>query len=151
MTKQFEILDKLGRSTLVVLTTKYISKDYLNHLHIVEKAISNFNFDPLDEKLADEDQIDFHKPDIQDSISTVEEKLVQQSNYFKYWNVAGKNEESDTSVNKNDENVTANQFYFPEFASKLRNWYLPKHYKKQRSCCYFERNYCSKYNGENKY
>ena len=55
----------------------------------------------------------------------MKEKLVQQSKFFKYWNVAGKNEESDTSVNKNDENVTANQFYFPEFANKLRNWYLP--------------------------
>ena len=49
MSKQFEILDRLGRSTLVVLTTKYISKDYLNHLHIVEKATNNFNFEPLDE------------------------------------------------------------------------------------------------------
>ena len=55
----------------------------------------------------------------------MEEKLVQQSKFFKYWNVAGKNEESDTSINKNDENVTANQFYFPEFANKLGNWYLP--------------------------
>ena len=55
----------------------------------------------------------------------MKEKLVQQSKFFKYWNVAGKNEESDTSVNKDDENVTANQFYFPEFANKLRNWYLP--------------------------
>ena len=63
MTKQFEILDRLGRSTLVVLTTKYISKDYLNHLHIVEKAINNFNFEPLHEQLTDEDEIDFHKPD----------------------------------------------------------------------------------------
>ena len=53
MTKQFEILDRLGRSTLVVLTTKYISKDYLNHLHIVEKAINNSNFEPLEEKLTD--------------------------------------------------------------------------------------------------
>ena len=51
--------------------------------------------------------------------------LVEQSNFFKFWNVAGKNEESDTSVNKNDENVTANQFYFPEFNNKSRNWYLP--------------------------
>ena len=125
MMKQFEILDRLGRSTLVVLTTKYISKDYLNHLHTVEKAINNFNFEPLDEKLTDEDEIDFHKPDIQDNISTVEEKLVQQSKFFKYWNVAEKNEESDASINKNDEYVTANQFYFPEFANKLRNWYLP--------------------------
>ena len=63
MTKQFEILDTLGRSTLVVLTTKYISKDYLNHFHIVEKAINNFNFEPLHEQLTDEDEIDFHKPD----------------------------------------------------------------------------------------
>ena len=63
MTKQFEILDRLGRSTLVVLTTKYISKDYLNHFHIVEKAINNFNFEPLHEQLTDEDEIDFHKPD----------------------------------------------------------------------------------------
>ena len=55
----------------------------------------------------------------------MEEKLVQQSKFFKYWNVAGKNEESDTSVKKNDENVTENQFYFPESANKLRNWYLP--------------------------
>ena len=55
----------------------------------------------------------------------MEEKLKQQSKIFTYWNVAGKNEESDTSVNKNDENVTANQFYYPEFAKKLRNWYLP--------------------------
>ena len=47
----------------------------------------------------------------------MKEKLVQQSKFFKYWNVAGKNEESDTSVNKDDENVTANQFYSPE----LRN------------------------------
>ena len=84
MTKQFEILDRLGRSTLVVLTTKYISKDYLNHLHIVEKAINNFNFEPLDEKLTDKDEIDFHKPDTQDNKSTVEEKLVQQSKFFKY-------------------------------------------------------------------
>ena len=125
MMKQFEILDRLGRSTLVVLTTKYISKDYLNHFHIVEKSINNFNFEPLDEKLTDEDEIDFHKPDIQDNKSTVEEKLVQQSKFFKYWNVAGKNEESGTSVKKNDEKVTANQFYFPEFANKLRNWCLP--------------------------
>ena len=44
MTKQFEVLDRLGRSTLVVLTTKYISKDYLNHLHIAEKAINNLIF-----------------------------------------------------------------------------------------------------------
>ena len=112
---------------MVVLTTKYISKDYLNHLHIVEKAITNFNCEPLDEKWTDEDKTDFHKPDIQDSKSTVEEKLVlvQQSKFFKYWNVVGKNEESDTSVNKNDENVTANQFYFPEFHNKSRNWYLP--------------------------
>ena len=49
MSKQFEILDRLGRSTLVVLTTKYISKDYLNHLHIVEKTINNFKFETLDE------------------------------------------------------------------------------------------------------
>ena len=55
----------------------------------------------------------------------MEEKLIQQSEFFKYLYVAGKIEESDTSVNKNDENVTANQFYFPEFANKLRNWYLP--------------------------
>ena len=54
----------------------------------------------------------------------MEEKLKQQSKFFTYWNVAGKNEESDASVNKNDENVTANQFYYPEFANKLRNWYL---------------------------
>ena len=125
MTKQFEILDRLEKSTLVVLTTKYISKDYLNHLHTVEKAINNFNFEPLDEKLTDKDEIDFHKPDTQDNKSTVEEKLVQQSKFFKYWNVAEKNEESDASINKNDEYVTANQFYFPEFANKLRNWYLP--------------------------
>ena len=91
MMKQFEILDRLGRSTLAVLTTKYISKDYLNHFHIVEKSINNFNFEPLDEKLTDEDEIDFHKPDIQDNKSTVKEKLVQQSKFFKYWNVAGKN------------------------------------------------------------
>ena len=122
MSKQFEILDRLGNLTLVVLTTKYISKDYL---HIVEKAINNFNFEHLDEKLTDEDETDFHKPDIQDNIRTVEKKLVQQSKFFKYWNVAEKNEESDASVNKNDEKVTANQFYFPEFANKLRNWYLP--------------------------
>ena len=77
MTKQFEVLDRLGRSALVVLTTKYISKDYLNHLHIVEKAMNNFNFEPLDEKLTDEDEIDSHKPDIQDNKSTMEEKLVQ--------------------------------------------------------------------------
>ena len=53
----------------------------------------------------------------------MEEKLVlvKQSKFFKYWNVAGKNEESDTSVNKNDENVAANQFYFPEFNNKSRN------------------------------
>ena len=76
--------------------------------------------EPLDEKLTGEDEIDFYKPDIQENISTVEENLVQQSNFFKYWNVAG-NEESDASVNKNDENVSANQFYFPEFANKLRN------------------------------
>ena len=126
MTKQFEILDRLERSTLVVLTTKYISKDYLNHLYMVEKAMHNFNFEPVDEKLTDKEEIDFHKPDTQDNKSTVQkEKLVQQSKFFKYWNVAGKNEESDASVNKNDENVTANQFYFPEFANKLRNWYLP--------------------------
>ena len=24
-----------------------------------------------------------------------------------------------------DENITSNQFCFPEFANKLRNWYLP--------------------------
>ena len=121
MTKQFEVLDRLGRSTLAVLTTKYISKDYLNHLPIAEKVIHNFNFEPLDEKLTYEDEIDFHKPDIQDNKNTVEEKLVQQSNFFKYWNVAGRNEKSDTSVNKDDENVTASQFYLPEFANKLRN------------------------------
>ena len=44
----------------------------------------------------------------------MEEKLVQQSNFFKYWNVAGRNEEIDTSVNKDDENITENQLYFPE-------------------------------------
>ena len=110
MTKQFEILERLGRSTLVVLTTRYISKDYLNHLHIVEKAINNFNFEPLEEKLADKDETDFQNADIQDNKSTVEEKLKQQSKFCKYWNVAEKNEESDTSVNKNDENITANQF-----------------------------------------
>ena len=125
MTKQFEILERLGRSTLVVLTTRYISKGYLNHLHIVEKAINNFNFEPLEEKLAEKDETDFQNTDIQDNKSTVEEKLKQQSKFCKYWNVAEKNEESDTSVNKNDENITANQFYYPEFANKLRNWYLP--------------------------
>ena len=70
--------------TLVVLTTKYISEDYLNHLHIVEKAMNNFYFKPLNEQLTDEDEIDFHKPDIQDNKSTVEEKLVQQLKFFKY-------------------------------------------------------------------
>ena len=55
MTKQFEILDRLWRSTLVVSTTKYISKDCLNYLHIVEKAINNFNLEPLDLKLTDKD------------------------------------------------------------------------------------------------
>ena len=95
MSKQFEMLDRLGRLTLVVLTTKYISKGYLNHLHIVEKALNNFNFEHLDEILTDEDETDFHKPDIQDNIRTVEEKLVQQSKFFKYWNVAEKNEKSD--------------------------------------------------------
>ena len=55
----------------------------------------------------------------------MEEKLVQQSKRFKYWNVAGRNEASDTSVIKDDENVTANQFYFSEFANKLRNVYFP--------------------------
>ena len=98
MTKQFEILDRLKRSTLVVLTTKYISKGYLNHLHIVENAITNFNFEPLDEKLTDEDEIEFHKPDIQDNISIVEEKLVQQSKFVKHWNVTEKNEECDASI-----------------------------------------------------
>ena len=84
MKKQFEVLDRLGRSTLVVLTTKYVSKDYLNHLHIAKKAINSFNIKPLDEKLTDEDEIDFHKPDIQDNKSTVKEKLVQQSKIFNY-------------------------------------------------------------------
>ena len=55
----------------------------------------------------------------------MEEKLLQQTKFFEYWNVGGENEESDASVNKNDENVTANQFYFPEYTNKLRNWYLP--------------------------
>ena len=115
ITKQLEVLDRFGRSTLVVLTTNYISEDYLNHLHIIEKAFNNFNFQPLDKKLTD----------IQDNKSTVKEKVVKQLKFFKYWNVAGKNEKSDTSVNKDNENVTANQFYFPKFANKLRYWYLP--------------------------
>ena len=65
----------------------------------------------------EEDETDFDTPDTQDSKNTAEVKLAQQSNFFKYWNVAGRNEESDTSVNKNDENVTANQFYFPELTN----------------------------------
>ena len=65
----------------------------------------------------EEDETDFDTPDTQDSKNTAEVKLVQQSNFFRYWNVAGRNEESDTSVNKNDENVTANQFYFPELTN----------------------------------
>ena len=56
----------------------------------------------------DEDETDFDTSDTQHSKNTVEVKLVQQSNFFKYWNVAGRNEESDTCVNKDDENVTAN-------------------------------------------
>ena len=68
-------------------------------------------------KLMEEDETDFDTPDTQDSKNTAEVKLVQQSNFFKYWNVAERNEESDTSVNKNDENVTANQFYFPELTN----------------------------------
>ena len=110
ITKQLEVLDRFGRSTLVVLTTNYISEDYLNHLHIIEKAFNNFNFQPLDKKLTD----------IQDNNSTMKEKVVKQLKFFKYWNVAGKSEKSDTSVNKDNENVTASQFYFPEFANKLR-------------------------------
>ena len=65
----------------------------------------------------EEDETDFDTPDTQDSKNTAEVKLVQQSNSFKYWNVAERNEDSDTSVNKNDENVTANQFYFPELTN----------------------------------
>ena len=42
MTKESEVFGRLERSTAVVLTTKYISKDYLSHLQIVEKAINNF-------------------------------------------------------------------------------------------------------------
>ena len=64
MTKPFEVLDRLGNKALIALTTKHISKDYLNHLHIVEKAIRNFNFKLLDEKLKEEDETDFQKPDI---------------------------------------------------------------------------------------
>ena len=79
----------------------------------------------MDEKLTDEDEIYFHKSDIQDNKSTEEEKLVQQLRFFKNWDIAWRKEESDTSVNKDYEKVTANQFYFPEFAKKLRNWYLP--------------------------
>ena len=62
-------------------------------------------------------KIGFCKPDIQDNKNIVEEKLVQQSKFIKYSNVTGRSDESDTSVNKDDENVTANQFYSPE----LRN------------------------------
>ena len=47
----------------------------------------------------------------------MEEKLVQKSKHFKYWNLAGRNAQSDTSVNKAVENVTANQFNFLEFAN----------------------------------
>ena len=82
---------QIGRSILVVLTTNYISKDYLNHLHIVEKAVNNFHFEPLDEKLIDEDKTDFHEPDIQDNKSSVKEKLEQQSKFFNYWNVNRRN------------------------------------------------------------
>ena len=60
--------------------------------------------------------------------STVEEKLVQQSKFFKSWNVAGKGIQVKKGIQvqlKNDGNVTTNQFYFPEFANKLRNWHLP--------------------------
>ena len=46
MTKESGVFDILERSTAVVLTTKYISKDYLSHLHIVEKAINNFDLEP---------------------------------------------------------------------------------------------------------
>ena len=83
MTKESEVFDRLERSTAVVLTTKFISKDYLSHLHIVEKAINNFDLEPLDKKLTDEDEIYFHKSDIQDNKSTEEEKLVQQLRFFK--------------------------------------------------------------------
>ena len=79
----------------------------------------------MDEKLTDEDEIYFHKSDIEDNKSTEEEKLVQQLRFFKNWDIAWRKEESDTSVNKDYEKVTANQFYFPGFAKKLRNWYLP--------------------------
>ena len=91
----------------------------------MKKLLTTLTLNLLDEKLTDEDEIDFHKPDIQDNKSIVKEKLVRQSKFLKYSNVAGRNEESDTSVNKDDENVIANQFYCPEFAKKLRNWYLP--------------------------
>ena len=91
----------------------------------MKKLLTTLTLKLLDEKLTDEDEIDFHKPDIQDNKSIVKEKLVRQSKFLKYSNVAGRNEESDTSVNKDDENVIANQFYCPEFAKKLRNWYLP--------------------------
>ena len=117
MTKQSEILGRLNKSTLVVLTSKYNPKDYLNHLYIVEKAINSFSFESLEEKLMDEDEIGFCKSDIQDNKNIVEEKLVQQSKFIKYSNVTGRSDESDTSVNKDNENVTANQFYSPE----LRN------------------------------
>ena len=78
MTKHFEVLERLGRSTLVVFTTKYISKDYLNHLHIVEKAINNLKFKTLDRKLKNEEEINCCKPDIQDNNSLKGEKLLQE-------------------------------------------------------------------------
>ena len=40
MTKQFEVLDRLGRSTLVDLTTKRISKDYLCSFETKKKKVN---------------------------------------------------------------------------------------------------------------
>ena len=53
--------------------------------------IHHFGINLMDEKLTEEDDIDFNTPDIQDNKNKEEERLVQQSNFFQYWKVARRN------------------------------------------------------------
>ena len=53
--------------------------------------IDHFGINLMDEKLTEEDEIDFNTPDIQDNKNKEEERLVQQSNFFQYWKVARRN------------------------------------------------------------
>ena len=53
--------------------------------------IHHFGINLMDEKLTEEDEIDFNTPDIQDNKNKEEERLVQQSNFFQYWKVARRN------------------------------------------------------------